>query len=273
MKKFRTLTAVVLASFMAFQMAGCGGTSEQPADDSAAAEENADGTEAENTEGKLVWATNAEFEPYEYREGGEIVGIDADIAAHIADELGLELEVADMNFDSIVPAVVSGKADVGIAGMTITDDRLENVNFSTPYVDAAQAIIVPEDSDVATEEDLAGLTIGVQLGTTGDLYVTDIDGVTVERYTKGFEAVQALTQGKIDAVVIDNEPAKAFVDLNDGIKISNDALTTEQYAIAISKDNPELLDNVNMILSDMEADGSLQAIFEKYLGSVEVNAQ
>ncbi len=267
MKRFKTLTAIVLASFMAFQMVGCGGSADQTTDENASAEESAD---VENSEDKLVWATNAEFEPYEYRDGGEIVGIDAEIADEIASRLGLEAEVADMNFDSIIPAVTSGKADIGIAGMTVTEDRLQNVNFSTPYINAGQAIIVPEDSDITGEDDLVGLTIGVQLGTTGDLYVTDnIADTTVERYTKGFEAVQALLQGKIDAVVIDGEPAKAFVKLNEGIKMCDDYLTVEEYAIAVSKDNEELLDQINSALADMEEDGTLTAIFDKYLGDGE----
>lgn len=269
MKKFKSLSALMLVGIFALSAAGCSG-SEAPAEEQT--EEAADASEDSGpltaTDGVLVWATNAEFEPYEYREGGEIIGIDAEIAQRIADEIGCELEVADMNFDSIVSAISTGKADIGIAGMTVTEDRLKNVNFSDPYVNAGQAIIVAEDSDIKGEADLADKTIGVQLGTTGDLYVTEnIEGVTVERYTKGFEAVQSLLQGKIDAVVIDGEPAKAFVSANEGIKLCDDYLTVEEYAIAMNKDNDALLNEVNTILDEMQEDGSLQAIFDKYLNS------
>lgn len=259
MKKIKSLSALLLAGIFAFSAVGCGGGE---------SEEAATDTALTNTPGVLVWATNAEFEPYEYREGGEIVGIDAEIAQRIADEIGCELEISDMNFDSIVSAIATGKADIGIAGMTVTEDRLMNVNFSDPYVNAGQAIIVAEDSEITGEADLADKTVGVQLGTTGDLYVTEnISGVTVERYTKGFEAVQALIQGKIDAVVIDGEPAKAFVASNEGIKLCDDYLTVEEYAIAMNKNNDALLSEVNSILAEMQEDGSLQAIFDKYLNS------
>jgi polar amino acid transport system substrate-binding protein len=267
MKKFKNVLALALAGVMVLGMAGCGGTS---ATDS----EQTTGTAAADTaiktavDGKLVWATNAEFPPYEYHDtNGDVTGIDAEIAAAIAEELGLEAQCEDMQFDSIIPAVTSGKADIGIAGMTITDDRLENVNFSTPYISAGQVAIVTEDSAIASVDDLAGKTIGVQLGTTGDTYVsTEIDGVTVERYNKGFEAVQALTQGKVDAVVIDNEPAKSFVESGEGIKILDEPITEEQYAIAISKDNEALLNAVNEALADMQDNGKLDEIIAKYIG-------
>ena len=157
---------------------------------------------------KLVMATNAEFPPYEYREGDSIVGIDAEIAAEVANQLGMELVIEDMAFDSIIAAVSSGKADIGVAGLTVREDRLEFVNFTEPYTQAAQVIIVKEDSDVTTPDDLTGKIIGVQLGTTGDIFCDDIEDAKIERYNKGFEAVQALIQGKVDAVLIDREPAK-----------------------------------------------------------------
>ena len=212
-------------------------------------------------------ATNAEFPPYEYYEGDEVVGIDAEIAAAIAEELGMELKIEDMAFDSIIPAITSGKADMGAAGMTVTPDREENVNFTDTYAHATQVIIVKEDSTIAGPDDLVGKTVGVQLGTTGDIYADDIEDATVERYNKGFEAVQALTQDKIDAVVIDGEPAKEFVKDAEGLKILDEAFTEEDYAIAVAKDNTELLDKINDALASLKESGKLDEIVAKYISA------
>lgn len=217
----------------------------------------------------LVMATNAEFPPYEYREGEEIVGIDAEVAALIAEELGMTLEIEDMAFDSILAAVQSGKADIGMAGITVTEDRKMSVNFSDTYTKATQVIIVQNDSEIASPDDLVGKTIGVQLGTTGDIYAEDIEDVTMERYNKGFEAVQALIQGKIDAVIIDGEPAKVFVEENEGIKLVDEAFTEEEYAIAIAKDNEELLEKVNAALATLEENGKFDEVLAKYIGDGE----
>ena len=170
-----------------------------------------------------------------------------------------------MQFDSILASVQTGKADMGVAGMTITEDRLQNVDFSIPYATAMQVIIVPEDSDITTPDDLAGKTIGVQLGTTGDIYADDIEDATIERYNKGFEAVSALTQGKVDAVIIDNEPAKVFVSQNEGLKVVSEEFTIEEYAIAIKKGNTDLLNQVNDAISKLQESGKLQEIVDKYI--------
>ena len=223
--------------------------------------------DVDRSNGTLVMATNAEFEPYEYHEGDDIVGIDADIAAAIAEQLGMELKIEDMAFDSIIMAVNSGKADVGIAGMTVTEDRLENVNFSDPYATSSQVIIVTGDSEIGSSDDLSGKKIGVQLGTTGDILADDVEGATVERYNKGFEAVQALSQGKIDAVIIDRQPAQVFVDENEGLKILDEAFAEEEYAIAIAKDNTELLDKVNAALGELKESGKLDEIIGKYISA------
>lgn len=216
---------------------------------------------------ELVMATNAEFPPYEYHEGDKIVGIDVEICQAIADELGKELVIEDMAFDSVITSVYTGKADLGAAGLTITEDRLKNINFSDPYATAAQVIIIKEDSDIASPDDLVGKTIGVQLGTTGDIYAEDIEDATLERYNKGFEAVQALLQGKIDAVIIDNEPAKVYVSQNDGLKIVDEAFTYEEYAIAIAKDNTKLLDDVNAAIKKLKDSGKLDEIVAKYISA------
>ena len=170
-----------------------------------------------------------------------------------------------MAFDAIIPAVTSGKADIGAAGMTVTPDREESVAFTDTYAHATQVIIVKEDSEIAGPDDLTGKTIGVQLGTTGDIYATDIEDATVEQYNKGFEAVQALTQDKIDAVIIDGEPAKEFVAEAEGLKILDEAFTEEDYAIAVAKDNTELVDKINDALATLKESGELDEIIAKYI--------
>ena len=242
--KMKKLVSLLLAAACAMSLAACGEKKDE-----------------------LVMATNAEFPPYEYYEGDKIVGIDAEIAAAIAEELGMELKIEDMAFDSIIAAVSSGKADIGAAGMTVDPDREKNVNFTDTYAHATQVIIVKEDSSIKGPDDLEGQKVGVQLGTTGDMYAEDIKDVKVERYSKGFEAVQALTQGKIDAVVIDGEPAKEFVKEAEGLKILDEAFTEEDYAIAIAKDNEELLEKVNKALADLKESGKLDEIVAKYISA------
>lgn len=274
----KRVIALTMAALMAASLTACGGSAKETtaaaaADTTAAAKEEstaAESTAAESKEAagdKLVMATNAEFPPYEFHDGDKIVGIDAEIAQAIADELGMELEIEDIAFDSIIPEIVSGKADMALAGMTVTEDRKASVDFSDTYATASQMIIVKEDSEIAGPDDLKGVTVGVQLGTTGDIYVSDLeaDGTTVERYNKGFEAVQALSQGKIDAVVIDGEPAKTFVSETEGLKILDEAFTVEEYAIAVKKGNTELLDKVNGALETLKDNGTLDEIVAKYI--------
>lgn len=216
--------------------------------------------------GVLTMATNAYFPPYEYYQGEEIVGIDAEIAQAIADKLGLKLKIEDMEFDSIITAVQTGKADMGLAGMTVTDERKQSVNFSDTYATGIQVVIVTEDSDIASVDDLEGKKIGVQLSTTGDIYASDDYGEDfVEQYNKGADAVMALKQGKVDAVIIDNEPAKSFVAANEGLKILDTEYVTEDYAACINKENAELLDAVNGALAELKEDGTLQSILDKYI--------
>ena len=172
-----------------------------------------------------------------------------------------------MAFDSIIPAVTSGKADFGAAGMTVTEDRKKNVDFTDTYATATQVIIVKEDSDIAGPDDLVGKTFGVQLGTTGDIYAGDIEDAEVEQYNKGFEAVQALTQGKIDAVVIDGEPAKEFVAQAEGLKILDEAFTEEEYAIAVAKGNDDLREKINDALAKLKESGKIDEIVAKYISA------
>ncbi len=220
-------------------------------------------------------ATNAEFPPYEYHEegGGPIVGIDAEIAGAIAEKLGLKLEISDMDFEAIIAAVQSGKADVGLAGMTVTEDRKVNVDFSTSYATGVQVIIVKEGSPITSVDDLfaGGHTIGVQQSTTGDLYTTwDLEDealATINRYNKGADAVQALITDKVECVVIDNEPAKAYVAANPGLIILETKYVEEQYAIAMPKNNTELSEAVNSALEGLIKDGTVQKIIDKYIKS------
>lgn len=217
----------------------------------------------------LTMVTNAEFPPYEYTEGGEVVGIDAEVAKAIADKLGLKLEIVDTKFDSIIPGVQSGKYDMGMAGLTVTPEREQNVAFSDSYATGIQSIIVKEDSEIKSVDDLSSSTkIGVQLGTTGDIYAKDDFGAdAVVEMDKGADAVQALLAGKIDCVIIDNEPAKSFVEANPGLKILDTAYAQEDYAICFAKENTELKEKVNTALKELIADGTLQKIVDKYINA------
>ena len=264
MKKIITLLSVLA---MVFTMAACGG---EPADKDNA---NADGDLATAVKGKLTMATNAAFPPYEYIEGGKVAGIDAEIASAIADKLGLELQIDDMEFDSITGTIANGKADIGLAGMTVTPDRQEEVNFTVSYATGVQVVIVTEDSSITSVDDLfaegASHVIGVQRNTTGDIYTSeDIEkeGLgTIDRYSKGADAVQALKTGKVDCVVIDNEPAKAFVQEVEGLKILETEYVTEDYAIAMSKDNAALYEAVNNALKELIEDGTIKSIIDRYI--------
>lgn len=252
----KKILSLVLITICVVSMGACGPKKEDSG--------SADSKKEEKT---LVMATNAEFPPYEYYEGSEIVGIDVDIAQAIASELGMKLKVEDMAFDSIVAAVSSGKVQIGAAGMTVTEERLENVDFTNSYATGTQVIIVKEDSEIGQPGDLKGKKVGVQLGTTGDLFAEKIEDADIERYNKGFEAVQALGQGKIDAVIIDGEPAKKFVDEAKELKILDEAFTKEAYAIAVKKGNDELKDNINKALVDLESSGKLDEIISKYINA------
>lgn len=214
----------------------------------------------------LVMATNAEFPPYEYYEKDEITGIDVEFAEAIAEKLGMELEIEDMAFNAIIDSVKSGKADVGIAGITADEERKLQVDFSDSYYTGRQVIIVAEGSAIATPDDLAGKKIGVQEGTTGDIYTTDDFGDEfIERYNKGMEAVLAVSQGKIDAVVIDDQPAKTFVEQVEGLKVLETEYVEEDYAIAIKKGNDELIKKINDAIKELKADGTFDKIVSKYI--------
>ncbi len=228
--------------------------------------------EAAPTKGTLLMATNASFPPYEYYEGTEIVGIDAEIAAAVAQRMGYDFKIKDMEFDSIISAVQSGECNFGLAGMTVTEERLQQVDFSLSYATGVQVVIVKEGSVITSVDDLfvegANYTIGVQLSTTGDLYCTwdleEANLATVNRYSNGNEAVMALLSGKIDCVVIDNEPAKAYVAANEGLKILETAYAVEDYAACFKKDDP-LLAEFNKALQELIDEGVIAEIIEYYI--------
>ncbi len=273
----KKIVSLVLASLMLVcAFASCGGdpvvttnapettaapveTTEAPVETTAAPEDNT-----------IVMATNAFFQPYEYYEGDKIIGIDAEIAEAIAAKLGKELVIADMEFGSIITAVMEGEADFGMAGMTVTEERLKSINFSSSYANGVQSIIVKEGSPIKTVDDLyaEGVTykVGVQLATTGDIYSSDDFGEeNVQRYSNGSEAVLALVGGDVDCVIIDNEPAKALVAENAGLTILDTSYADEDYAICVAKENTELLDAINLAIDELTADGTIDAIVAKYI--------
>ena len=273
MKKFfAILMAFVMVLSVTAMFVGCDqgttGKNEGVATDDKASK----GTEAdtEATKSVLKMGTNAYFQPYEYYEGDKIIGIDAEIAAAIAEKLGMTLEIVDMEFDSILTAVNEGSVDFGMAGMTITADRLLEVDFSISYANGVQSIIVKEDSPITHVDDLyadgAAYKVGVQLGTTGDIYATDDFGSDkVTTYSNGNEAVLALTGGDVDCVIIDNEPAKALVASNPGLKILDTAYANEDYAICVKKGNSELLGKIDAAILELTEDGTIAGIVAKYI--------
>jgi len=255
MKKLLTL---ILALAMVLSLAACGGKSSLTVE-----------------EGKLHMSTNAEFPPYEMvTNDGGFEGIDVEVAGLIAEKLGLELVVDDMGFTAALEAVQNGKSDIAMAGITVNEERLANMDFTDSYATGIQVVIVPEDSPIASIDDLAdaGL-IGTQEGTTGYIYCSDTpenggygeDHVVA--YETGAVAIQALLAGKVDCVVIDNQPAQEYVSANPGLKILDTEFAVEDYAIAVKKGNTELLNQVNKALQELIADGSVQAVVDKYIAA------
>ena len=273
----KKITALMLSSAMMLSLAACGGSastdtasSEAASSEAASTEEAASADAAELTTvtaGKLTMSTNAAFPPYEMTtDSGDFEGIDVEVAGAIAEKLGLELQVDDMDFDAALLAAQNGKSDIVMAGVTVTDERQKVMDFSDTYAEGIQSIIVPEDSDIASADDLTGKAIGTQRGTTGYIYCTDDFGEdNVIAYDDGLTAVQALNNGQVDAVVIDNAPAKSFVEANPGLKILDTAYAQEDYAIGVAKGNTALLDAINSALEELQADGTLQAIVDKYI--------
>lgn len=273
--------SLMTAAALVLSLAACGSTASSAASSEAvssdtASSETASSEAASETEtaelstvepGKLIMSTNAAFPPYEMTtDSGEFEGIDIETAQAIADKLGLELQIDDMDFDAALLAVQQGKADMVMAGVTVTDERQNVMDFTDSYATGIQSIIVKEDSDIASVDDLAGKKIGTQRGTTGYLYCSDDFGdENVVAYDDGLTAVQMLNNGQVDCVVIDNAPAKEFIAANPGLKLLDTAYVEESYAIGIGKGNTELKDAINTALEELKADGTLQAIVDKYI--------
>ena len=272
MKKIsrRSFLAAAGLSVAALALTACGGSASSVASSVASSASSASAAAGELTTveaGKLTMATNATFPPYEMTtDAGEFEGIDIDAAQAIADKLGLELQIDNMDFDAALLSVQQGKADITMAGITVTDERKAVMAFSDSYATGIQSIIVPEGSDIASPDDLAGKKIGTQRGTTGYIYCTDDFGEdAVVAYDSGLTAVQALNNGQVDAVVIDNAPAKEYVAANPGLKVLETSYAEEDYAIGMNKDNTALVEAVNAALEELKADGTLQAIVDKYI--------
>ena len=275
----KKLSAMLMAGAMMMSLAACGSSassasSEAVSSEAASSEVASASSEAASaaelttvTPGKLTMSTNAAFPPYESTDdNGNFVGIDIDVAAAIAEKLGLELQVDDMDFDAALLAAQNGKSDMVMAGVTVTEDRQLVMDFSDSYATGIQSIIVKEDSDIASPDDLADKMIGTQRGTTGYIYCSDDFGDEhVTPYDDGLTAVQALVNGQVDAVVIDNAPAKEFVEANPGLKILDTAYAEEDYAIGVAKGNTAMLDAINGALEELKNDGTLQAIVDKYI--------
>ena len=268
--------SLMTAAALVLSLAACGSTASSAASSEAASPEAASSEAASETEtaelstvepGKLIMSTNAAFPPYEMTtDSGEFEGIDIETAQAIADKLGLELQIDDMDFDAALLAVQQGKSDMVMAGVTVTDERQNVMDFTDSYATGIQSIIVKEDSDIASVDDLAGKKIGTQRGTTGYLYSSDDFGdENIGAYSDGLTAVQMLNNGQVDCVVIDNAPAKEFVAANPGLKLLDTAYVEESYAIGVGKGNTELKDAINTALEELKADGTLQAIVDKYI--------
>lgn len=282
----KKILALMLALCMVFALAACGEPASEPSDapvsDAPEASE-APASEAPETEtptdaeggltivdGKLTMSTNAQFPPYEMTtDDGGFEGIDVEIATAIAEKLGLELDILDMDFDSALLAVQQGKSDIVMAGVTVNDDRLLVMDFSTSYANGVQVVIVKEGSDITIDNMGEGL-IGTQRGTTGNIYCTDDYGEEhVVAYDDGFTAVQALVNGQVDCVVIDNAPAQEFIKNNAGLAILDTEYANEDYAIGVNKGNSALLDAINGALEELIADGTVQSIIDKYIPAAE----
>ena len=260
-KFMKKLLCLVLSTILALSAIACG---TKNSSENAASSNNQSTTTASK---KLVMCTNAEFPPYEYHDGSNIIGIDIDIIKKIGEMKGFEVEIMDIAFDACIPAVMNSKADFAMSGMTVTEDRKENVDFTHTYQTAIQNVIVPSDSTIKNIEDLKGKKIGVIEGYTGDLYATEDFGEEyISRYHKNTDGFQSLKSGRIDAFIIDDQVAKALVAEDGGdYKILDSAYALEEYAIAVKKGNKEILDMLNSAIDEMKSNGELQKIIDKYI--------
>lgn len=291
----KKLLAALLAMVMTMSLLTACGNAETATDETAVTEDvaeatedtaeaadetEADAAEADTTEeaavseaiadGVLTVGTNAEFPPFEYvGDDGEADGFDIALIKAVGEKMGVEVQVENMEFASLVSSI-GNKIDIAIAGMTVNEERKQTVDFSEPYYDAVQYVLLPEGSDIATADDLVGKTIGVQLGTTGDIIATDIEGTTVSSYNKGVDAVNDLVNGRVDCVIIDKNPALVFADKfkDNGIVAVDGAqfnFELEQYAIAVPKGDTALVDALNKAIEELKADGAFDELVKTYI--------
>lgn len=268
----KKLSALLLIFVLIFALSACSSTSSPKATDAPTDVPAEDDSTA--SAGKLVIGTSADFPPYEYYDGDQIVGVEVEMMEAVAQKLGMEFELVDMSFDSIIAAVTSGKVDIGMSGFTVTEERKLSVDFSISYIKAKQSVIVPVGSAITTVDDLytegATYAVGVQNSTTGDLYITaDVEDkglkLDIQRFVKYPDIIAALKAGKLECAILDDQVAKAFVAENEDLVMLDTAYADEDYALCFNKDNTELLDKVNAALEEMIADGSMQAIIDKYI--------
>jgi len=264
--KLRTVLVSVLCLILALGMAAC--TSTPAATTTTAAAETTTAA-AETTRTKLVWGTNAAFIPFEMRENDKVVGVDADLAKAVADKMGVELVVEDMDFDALPAALDSGKIDFIAAGFTKNAEREQTMDFSKEYFTAVQVVVVKEGNEIgiASEDDLKGKSIGVQTGTTGDLYfASEIEDAKVERYENIQMACQDLVDGRIDCVIGDNLPIVNLMSSMEGLeKVEAIKYEEEKYAMAVKKgENADVLKAINEVLTEMESKGEIDALVDKY---------
>ncbi|MCR4851534.1 MAG: basic amino acid ABC transporter substrate-binding protein [Lachnospiraceae bacterium] len=280
----KSLVTLLAISMCAVMLAGCGAPKETAAADTAndtAAAADTTQTADEDTDqaaeagsavladGVLTVGTNAEFPPFEYvGDDGEPDGFDMALIKAVGDKMGVEVKIENMEFASLVSSI-GNKIDVAIAGMTVTDERKEVVDFSDSYYDAVQYVIVPADSSIATADDLVGKTIGVQLGTTGDFLAQDIEGSTVSSYNKAVDAVNDLLNGRSDLVIVDKNPAEVFAGMYPDDVIALDGaqfgFEVENYAIAMPKGDAELANAINQAIKDLKADGTFDKLVAEYI--------
>ena len=214
----------------------------------------------------LVMGTNATFKPFEYKEAGQVVGFDVDLARDISKDLGAELKIEDMSFDGLLPALEGGRIDIAVAGMSVTEERAKNALFSEPYYQATQRIVVPENSKIFNKSGLISKKIGVQLGTTGDILASEIKGAKVIQFPAAPNVLQELASGRVDAVILDDAPANQYIVAFPGLKILGSAIGNESYAIAMKKSNTTLKENINQSINRMKEDGRMDTLLKKYFG-------
>lgn len=267
MKNMKKFIALMLACVMCLCFAACGSAEKDastsaPADSAAASSETS--LEDVKKSGKLSIATSPDFPPFESLEGDKVVGIEIDLLEMIAEKLGVELEINQMDFDSVLPGIQSGKFNIGVSGITVTEDRKKNADFTVPYFAAAQAIVVLKDSPIKSKADLEGKKVSVQTGTTAEEYCME-NGYDVSAFQANNDALSALTSGKVDAWVIDNETGIQMSETTNGkTVVLDEPMTTEPYSFAFKKGSTSLVNEINSYIEGWLEDGTIQKIFEKY---------